>query len=214
MSEDSHDSISLQKTKQYLEWLKTKLYLDKISINASKRKVRRGQVYWCHFGIGIGNEMSKETSRPCVIVQNDIGNTKSPNTVVVPITHDLDAYPCLVPFPPQYNKDGKKVLDGKINVSNIVCIAKSRLGDPILKDGEIIKLNMKEVDAALAIEIGIMWRYADLKDRLDKLEVYNKRVKQERNEVQDLLVLIRNELKVKDNTDILASLKSLQNKST
>ena len=53
-----------------LEWLKTKLYLNSLSGNAARRTVKRGQVYKCNFGRGIGSEMQKD--RPAVIIQNDM----------------------------------------------------------------------------------------------------------------------------------------------
>lgn len=78
-------NIDLNKVQRFLDWLKTQLYLDTLVVNASRRVVKRGQVYRCNFGMGIGSEMQKE--RPAVIVQNSIGNLKSGNTIVIPITH-------------------------------------------------------------------------------------------------------------------------------
>src|SRR3712207_7639950 len=54
------------------------------SEKATKRIVKRGQVYDCLLGIGVGSEESKK--RPCVILQYDSANAKSPNTIVAPIT--------------------------------------------------------------------------------------------------------------------------------
>lgn len=68
-------NIDLNKVQRFLDWLKTQLYLDTLVVNASRRVVKRGQVYRCNFGMGIGSEMQKE--RPAVIVQNSIGNLKS-----------------------------------------------------------------------------------------------------------------------------------------
>ena len=74
-------NIDLNKVQIMLEWLKTKLYLDTIAAKAQKRVVKRGQVYKCNFGYGVGSEMQKE--RPCVVIQNDIGNIKSSNTIAL-----------------------------------------------------------------------------------------------------------------------------------
>ena len=71
-------SISLSKTQQYLDWLKTKLFLDSNAESAKKRVVKRGEVYKCNLGIGIGSEESKE--RPCVVLQRDKANLESPNS--------------------------------------------------------------------------------------------------------------------------------------
>lgn len=77
--------IELFKIQNILEWIKTKIFLDAISNNSIKRVVKRGEVYKCNLGVGIGSEMQKE--RPCVIVQNDNRNLKSGNTIVIPISH-------------------------------------------------------------------------------------------------------------------------------
>ena len=46
--------------------------------------VKRGQIYYCDLSPSIGSEQSG--LRPCVIIQNDIGNKHSPCTIVAPIT--------------------------------------------------------------------------------------------------------------------------------
>lgn len=74
-------------------------------VTAKRRYVKRGQVYECELGVGIGSEMQKE--RPCVIIQNDVGNHKSGNTIVAPMTHNNSRYPFLVPLTVQKDKDGK-----------------------------------------------------------------------------------------------------------
>ena len=83
--------IELGQVQKMLEWLKTKLYLDSIAQNARSRAIKRGQVYRCNFGCGIGSEMQKE--RPAVIIQNDVANSRSGNTIVIPITHDTSTLP-------------------------------------------------------------------------------------------------------------------------
>lgn len=204
-------NIDLAKTQSYLEWLKTKLFLDSIVYRAKNRVVKRGQVYWCHFGINIGNEMSKQDCRPCVIIQNDIGNLKSPNTIVIPITHDTDTSPYLVPFTEQFDATGTCVLDGKINVSNVVCISKARLSNPVYKDGVIVTIpnqELKNVDVALAKTIDLMHYYSSLKDQYDRSKQYIEKIKKERNEVQDLLSKIRNELEAKDDNEILDKIRN------
>ena len=55
--------IELGQVQRMLEWLKTKLYLDSIAQNARSRAIKRGQVYRCNFGCGIGSEMQKEIQR-------------------------------------------------------------------------------------------------------------------------------------------------------
>lgn len=151
-------NISIGKVQQFLDWMKVKLYLDSNGPSAGKRLVKRGQVYRCNFGVGIGSEMQKD--RLAVIVQNDIGNLKSGNTVVVPITHDSSPLPCMAQIIPHYEADGTTLLlDGQANTSNMMCVSKARIGDYIctLSDAD-----MKKVDEALAKTVGLMGKYSDL----------------------------------------------------
>lgn len=48
------------------------------------KKVQRGEIYWCDLGEAVGSEQGG--CRPVIIVQNDIGNTYSTTTIVVPLT--------------------------------------------------------------------------------------------------------------------------------
>ena len=46
--------------------------------------VRKGDIYYADFEVGVGSEQSGY--RPIVIIQNDIGNKYSPTTIVAMIT--------------------------------------------------------------------------------------------------------------------------------
>ena len=102
--------IELNKIQELLDWMKTKLYLHTKVEQANKRYVKRGQVYNCYFGIGVGNEIQK--LRPCIILQNNIGNAKSGNIIVAPITHTYKDIPSIIKINTQYNEDGTILLDG------------------------------------------------------------------------------------------------------
>lgn len=132
--------IELGQVQKMLEWLKTKLYLDSIAQNARSRTVKRGQVYRCNFGCGIGSEMQKE--RPAVIIQNDVANTRSSNTIVIPITHDISTLPCVANITPLTDTAGNVILDGQANTSNMMCVSKARLGDFI---GSLSNADMKKL---------------------------------------------------------------------
>jgi mRNA interferase MazF len=47
--------------------------------------IERGDVVWVDLRGAIGAE--KQKTRPCVVVQNNVGNARSPLTIVVPITN-------------------------------------------------------------------------------------------------------------------------------
>lgn len=172
--------IELNKIQELLDWMKIKLYLHTKVEQANKRYVKRGQVYNCYFGIGVGNEIQK--LRPCIILQNNIGNAKSGNIVVAPITHTYKNIPSIVKINTQYNDDGTILLDGYANVSNILCVSKARLENYITI---LSTVEMKQIDKAIAISLDLMQYYAKLNGKLeDKLSYINK-IKNERNLAQD-----------------------------
>lgn len=178
--------ISLTVVQNVLSWIKTKLFLIKIEPNAKNRTVKRGQVYSCNFGVGIGSEMQKE--RPCVIVQNDIANLKSPNTIVVPITHDTSTLPCMAPITEKHDPNGNKILDGQANTSNVICVSKARLGNYIC---DLSNDDLKNVERALARSIDLIQHYSSLEHKLEDKLKYIERIKNERNTAQDKLIQIK-----------------------
>lgn len=199
-------NIDLTCVQRVLDWLKKQLYLDAISGQAKTRLVKRGQVYRCNFGCGIGSEMQKE--RPAVIIQNDPNNRSSGNTIVVPITHDSSNLSCMAALTPQYNPEGVMILDGQANTSNLMCVSKARLGDYIC---DLPAKDLKKIDEALAKTIDLMKYYADINDRYEAKIKYVDSVKQARNSAQDELSAIRKELGIDENEDIIAAVRNLKN---
>ena len=189
------DSLQIEKM---LEWLKTKLKLDAMSVNAKRRMVKRGQVYRCNFGCGIGSEMNKE--RPAVVIQNDIGNLHSGNTIVIPITHDTSTLPCVANLNPQIDANGNIILDGQANASNILCVSKARLGDFIC---ELPNNEMKKIDEAIAKSVDIVKYYVEISRKLSNREAYIEKIKNERNQAQDELAELRRILNIDDKVSLV-----------
>ena len=175
--------ISIDQVQKMLDWFRTKLFLNAISAKSKNRILKRGQVYRCNFGCGIGSEMQKE--RPAVIVQNDIGNLHSSNTIVIPITHDTSTLPCIAPITPQSLSDGTILLNGQANASNIMCVSKARIGNYITS---LPPSDMRSIDAALAKTLNLMSYYSDLKKKIEKKNTYIENLKFERNKAQDALL--------------------------
>lgn len=143
-----------------LNWVKEAIILDTRVASSQKRMIKRGEVYRCNFGVGIGSEIQKD--RPVVILQNDIGNLHSGNTVVAPITHGGHSI-CLAPITTIYESDGVTVkLDGSVNTSNVMCVSKARLGNYVDK---LSQADMDAVDAALARELDLMKKYSVLEKK-------------------------------------------------
>ena len=181
--------IELEQVQRMMDWFRKKLYLETIVPKARTRLVKRGQVYKCDFGRGIGSEMRKE--RPAIIVQNDIGNQHSGNTIVVPVTHNDHQSPCIISLTPRLTSEGELLLDGQANASNIMCVSKARLGDFITT---LSSEEMKRIDEAMAKSLGIMSYYANMKKKLDDKIEYCLRLKKERNDAQDEVVKLKNEV--------------------
>ncbi len=198
--------IELGQVQKMLEWLKSKLYLDSISQNARSRAIKRGQVYRCNFGCGIGSEMQKE--RPAVVIQNDVGNNRSGNTIVIPITHDTSTLPCVADITPLTDTTGNVILDGQANASNMMCVSKARLGDFV---GSLSKADMKKIDEAIAKTVDLMGYYSNLTKRLnDKLEFISK-IKEERNKAQDELEELRKTLKLSQDESLKEHIVKMKN---
>ena len=198
-------NIDWNRVQKILEWVKSQIYLDAISNNAKTRIVKRGQVYRCNFGCGIGSEMQKE--RPAVVIQNDPNNKSSGNTIVIPITHDTSTMSCMAPITTQYDASGNVILDGKANTSNLMCVSKARLGDYVC---DLPPADMKAIEIALARTVDLMKHYADLENKYkDKLN-YIAVIKEARNVAQDELSSIRDELGIPPDASIIAALKELK----
>lgn len=193
------DHIKVQKI---LDWVKDALRLDANVGSARNRHVRRGEVYRCNFGVGVGSEMQKD--RPAVIVQIDSANRTSGNTIVVPITHDTSTFPCMVPITPVYESDGVTLkLDGQANTSNVACISKARLGNHI---ATLSNAEMRQIDKALAMSTGLLVHYTTLESKLNDKMNYITKLKTDRNAAQDDLKEICKLLGVSDAKEAIAKL--------
>lgn len=202
-------NISIQKINKYLDWLKQKIFLDSIVDSAKKRVVKRGQVYECNLGVGIGSEESKK--RPCVIIQYNSANLTSPNTIVAPITHASSTLPVVVPIIPKKNpQTGEIILDGYVLLGNIVTVSKARLGNYITT---LTRDEMKKIDEAIAMSTGIKHHYKKLENKYnDKLDHINRLYKKineiqeelnEKEKIIEVLEELRNELGLKDIKDLI-----------
>jgi mRNA interferase MazF len=155
--------VELSRINDYLEWLKTKIKLD--SRNAATRVVKRGEVYICHFGKNIGSE--EEKTRPCVIIQNDSGNLRSPNTIVAPISNSFGTRAVTVPITGEYKyfHNGAEIkLSGYILLGNITTVSKARLENCIAQ----LTIEMEEVDKKIMTSLGIYKLYKDLADKNER----------------------------------------------
>jgi mRNA interferase MazF len=112
--------------------------------------MKRGEIYYVDLGKhGIGSEVKK--IRPCLIVQNDIGNKFSPTTIICPITHRTKntGQPTQVIL----NKSlVKGSVDGVILAEQLKVIDKKRIRQRL---GELTNKGLSKVDMAIKISVGI-----------------------------------------------------------
>ena len=110
--------------------------------------VKRGEIYWVDWGKGKGSEQSG--IRPALIIQNDIGNELSPNTIIASLTTASNK-----PFPFLVHctaKESGLIADSTVDLASLVTISKTRLSE---KCGRLSEEKMREVNAALCISLGI-----------------------------------------------------------
>lgn len=113
-------------------------------------KVKRGDIVLVDLGIDvIGSEVGKK--RPCVVVQNNIGNNHSPTTIVCPISHrEYKGQPTQVLLKRDLLKKGSA--DGVIMAEQIRTISLERVD---VKVGELSSLGLFALNKALLVAVGV-----------------------------------------------------------
>ena len=108
---------------------------------------RRGEIWWVDLNPVIGSETGKE--RPCLILQNDIGNQNGTTTIVAPFLPGMKTYPFVVSVAPtlQNGLDG----DRHVNLSQMRAVDTRRIKN---KQGVLEDNYWKEIEKAVCIELG------------------------------------------------------------
>ena len=108
----------------------------------------RGEIYLVDFDPTRGHQIQK--TRPALVVQNDIGNARSPITIVAAITSNLARHPVAVPILP---KPGTGLsVPSAIHLGQIRSIDRERL---VKRLGAVDEGTMRQVDRALMISLGL-----------------------------------------------------------
>ncbi len=104
--------------------------------------IKRGEIYLINLDPVIGSEQGK--TRPCLIIQNNIGNKYSQNTIIASITSKIDKeYPFLVKIEKGIANLPK---DSFVQLDQIRTISVKRI---IKKIGSLPKEVMLKIDVAL-----------------------------------------------------------------
>jgi mRNA interferase MazF len=64
------------------------------SMPRGELRYKRGEIWWVNLDPTVGSETAKK--RPCVILQNDVGNARSDTTIVAPLLKSSKTYPFVV----------------------------------------------------------------------------------------------------------------------
>lgn len=112
--------------------------------------VRRGDVVIVDLDPTEGSE--QRGARPCLVVQNDVGNDNAPTTVVVPLTtasgDDLYPFEVLVSADEGPLREDSIALCSQIRTVSI----EHRISDNV---GSILEARMEDVDTALEYSLGL-----------------------------------------------------------
>ena len=112
-----------------------------------------------------------------MVLQYNSANRTSPNTLVAPITHTTSTLPIVVPIAEKKDSSGKLILDGNVLLGNITCVSKARLSDYITA---LSADEMKAVDKAISLSLGINHHYQTLQNMYDDKLQYIEKLKSNR----------------------------------
>lgn len=119
----------------------------------NNNKIVRGEVIYVDLGGARGSEQGK--IRPCLVIQNNIGNKFSPTLIVAPIGHKKVERQKKIPT--QVEILSKHLVFGKVD--GLVLCEQIRTVDRVrVSETNIAKFNEKamlEVNKALAISMGM-----------------------------------------------------------
>ncbi|MFI3252714.1 MAG: type II toxin-antitoxin system PemK/MazF family toxin [Eubacteriales bacterium] len=121
-----------EKTPQKTQQQKEKVPL--IQRGEKAQQVQRGEIVWCDLGEAVGSEQGG--CRPVVIVQNDVGNTYSTTTIVVPLTTKIKK----ITQPTHYQFVNNKV-------KQVACCEQIRTVDKVRLGASLGFVRKEDVDA-------------------------------------------------------------------
>jgi mRNA interferase MazF len=113
-------------------------------------KAYRGMVVEVSLDPAVGHEQGK--SRPCVVVQNDVGNRFASTTIIVPMTDAARIKASSPIYVAVKMGDGGTTKDSCILCDQVRVVDQSRFGRVY---GALAPETMARVDAALIISLGL-----------------------------------------------------------
>ena len=110
--------------------------------------IKRGELYYADLSPVVGSEQGG--LRPCLVVQNDVGNKYSPCTIIAIITSRTTK--AKLPTQCWISKTCGLRVDSMVECEQLRTIDKSRLKQKV---GEITEEEMKQVNKCLRISVGV-----------------------------------------------------------
>lgn len=111
------------------------------------KEIKKGQIWYCDLSPVKGSEQGGQ--RPCLIIQNDVGNKYSPTTIIAVITSRHTK----AKLPTHYWIKGDLLpKDSMVELEQIRTIDKSRLKSFL---GVLDQEQMREVDRCLRISLAV-----------------------------------------------------------
>jgi mRNA interferase MazF len=110
-------------------------------------RYKRGEIWWVNLDPTIGSETAKK--RPCVILQNDVGNARSSTTMVAPLLKSSKTYPFVV--------DVEATVANGLDEARGIHLEQMRVVDDRRIDTKLGMLEDKywrEIEQAVAIVLG------------------------------------------------------------
>ncbi len=108
---------------------------------------KRGEIWWINLQPTLGNETDKK--RPCLILQNDVGNRNSSTTIIAPLLRGAKTYPFVV----NVTKTDQNGLDEDryINLSQMRAVDAQRIDN---QQGSLESSYWSAIEKAVCIELG------------------------------------------------------------
>lgn len=112
-----------------------------------KLTYKRGEIWWVDLKPVVGSETDKQ--RPCLILQNDIGNQNGSTTIVAPLLAGTKPYPFVVNVIPtsQNGLDTERY----VNLSQMRAVDYQRIKN---KQGVLEETYWVEIEKAVCVQLG------------------------------------------------------------
>jgi len=108
---------------------------------------KRGEVWIVNWNPARGSEQAGR--RPALVIQNDIGNEKSPSTIVAAMSSSVRRYPMNVEVRPP---EGGLTQPSIVKAGQIMTVSKERLERRL---GSLSSERMDEVDKAIRLSLSL-----------------------------------------------------------